>query len=222
MDRFKVLTQFDLKMIAVISMLIDHIGMVLFPHQMWLRGIGRLAFPIYCFLLTEGYKYTSSKIKYAIRLAVFAVLSEIPFDLAESDTLFDWSRQNVFITLFFGFLLIWAYDVLFYKNMVLLMGIYIAIALAAYFSKCDYSAGGVLIIFLFYVFGKIKPVQYVSFSVVDIACYESKMQKYAIFALIPITFYNGERGRKLGKWFFYPFYAVHFLVLVAIKHFVMG
>ncbi len=222
MDRFKILTQFDLKIIAVVSMFIDHIGMVLYPDVMWLRGIGRLSFPLFCFLLTEGYKYTSSKKKYVIRLAVFAVLSEIPFDLAESGMLVNWSRQNVFITLFLGFLLIWAYDYFLYKNIFLLIGIYVVITFAAYFSKCDYNAGGVLFIFLFYIFSKMKPLQYISFSIVDIACFDSPMQKYAVFALIPIALYNGERGKKLGKWFFYPFYAVHFLILVGIKHLMMG
>ncbi len=220
MDRFKVLTQFDLKIIALITMLIDHIGMVLYPGEMWLRAIGRLSFPLFCFLLTEGYNYTSSKKKYVIRLAVFAVLSEIPFDLAKSNMLFNWKEQNVFITLLLGFLLIWAYDRFCYTNRVLLLGIYIAVMVAAFFSKCDYNAAGVLFIFLFYVFRKIKPMQYLSFSAVDIACFD-KMQYYAILALIPITLYNGERGKKLGKWFFYPFYAVHFLVLFGIKHLMM-
>ncbi len=217
MDRFKVLTQFDLKIIAVLTMLIDHIGMVLYPGELWLRVIGRISFPIFCFLLTEGYIYTSSKKKYALRLAVFAVLSEIPFDLARNGVLFNWKNQNVFITLLLGLLLIWAYDYFFYTNRFLLLGIYIVIMVAAYFSKCDYNAAGVLFIFLFYVFRKKKPLQYLSFSAVDIVCFEN-IQYFAILALIPIYLYNEEKGKKLGKWFFYPFYAVHFLVLAAIKH----
>ncbi|MBR1523666.1 MAG: TraX protein, partial [Lachnospiraceae bacterium] len=69
-----------LKLIAVISMLIDHTGDVLFPGTMWLRYIGRLAFPIYCFLLVEGFFHTKDLRRYMFRLLLFGLISEIPFD----------------------------------------------------------------------------------------------------------------------------------------------
>lgn len=99
------LTGTDLKWIALISMTLDHIGVVLVPRGTlyWiLRILGRLAFPIYCFLLTEGDLHTRSHGRYLRNLGIFALLSEIPFDLARSHTWFDGSDQNVYVTLFLG------------------------------------------------------------------------------------------------------------------------
>lgn len=121
-----------LKMIAVITMLVDHTaativerlivqmpswGPVTMQNQeawtqfyMLLRGIGRMAFPIYCFLLAEGFYHTKNKAKYALRLFVFALISEVPFDMAFQMNFFDISYNNVFFTLLMGLLTIWAYD----------------------------------------------------------------------------------------------------------------
>lgn len=119
------LTVFVLKMIAVCSMLIDHFGATVVEryidaNMLWdgnwyilyrtLRCIGRLAFPIYCFFIVEGFKYTRSRPKYAIRLLAFAFISEVPFDMAFQKSFFDMSYNNVFFTLFLGLLTIWAID----------------------------------------------------------------------------------------------------------------
>ncbi len=119
------LTVFVLKMIAVCSMLIDHFGATVVEryidaNMLWdgnwyilyrtLRCIGRLAFPIYCFFIVEGFKYTHSRPKYAIRLLAFAFISEVPFDMAFQKSFFDMSYNNVFFTLFLGLLTIWAID----------------------------------------------------------------------------------------------------------------
>ena len=112
-ERFRVLPESVLKIIAVITMAIDHVGAaILFPYVSYLfqtgapqaeevyqlywviRDIGRIAFPIYCFLLTEGFFHTRSRVKYARNLFLFALLSEIPFDLALSQKPFDWESQT--------------------------------------------------------------------------------------------------------------------------------
>ena len=104
------LTSFQLKWIAIFSMAVDHTGALLFPEAMWMRGIGRLAFPIFAFLLTEGFFHTADLYRYLARLGVFALLSEIPYDLALSGTWWNPQRQNVFFTLFISLLLLLALE----------------------------------------------------------------------------------------------------------------
>ena len=82
----QVLNGFHLKLIAACTMFIDHMGHTLFPTVLWLRCIGRLAFPIFCFLIAEGCVYTRDRRKYALRLLAFALLSEVPFDLMVGGT----------------------------------------------------------------------------------------------------------------------------------------
>ena len=96
-----------LRAIGCVSMLFDHIGAVLFPQALWMRALGRLAFPIFAFLLTEGVARTRSPLRYLLRLAAMAAVSEFPFDLASSGRI-DWVRQNAVFTLLCGCaLLLW-------------------------------------------------------------------------------------------------------------------
>ena len=97
------LSQEGLKIIACVTMLIDHIGAVLLPQYFSLRMIGRIAFPIYCFLLVEGAHYTKNPGKYALRLGIGMLLSELPFDLAFSRG-WSWGYQSVMVTLLLVFL----------------------------------------------------------------------------------------------------------------------
>ena len=99
------ITSYQLKWIAIVTMLIDHIGAVLFPGEMILRYVGRISFPIFCFLLTEGVRYTRDIRMYMLRLGGFAILSEIPYDLAFHGRVVDPRYQNVFFTLLLGVIL---------------------------------------------------------------------------------------------------------------------
>ncbi len=98
-----------LKLIAMITMAVDHVGAVLFPRMLMLRAIGRLAFPIYMWLLVEGFAHTSSRKKYMGRMAIFALLSELPFDLALSGRL-TWRWQNIYFSLLWALLLLMALE----------------------------------------------------------------------------------------------------------------
>ena len=96
------LNSLHLKLLAVVTMLIDHMGFTLFPHAVWMRAVGRLAFPIFCFLIAEGCAHTHDKKRYAGRLLLFAVLSELPFNLMCSGQWISWNYQNVLWTLLIG------------------------------------------------------------------------------------------------------------------------
>ncbi|MEG1773614.1 MAG: TraX family protein, partial [Oscillospiraceae bacterium] len=100
------LSGFSLKLIALASMTVDHAGVVLFEQLEWMRMVGRLAFPIYAFLLVEGFVHTRHRGRYCLRLGMFALLSEWPFDLAVFGGA-DMRGQNVFFTLLLGVLMLW-------------------------------------------------------------------------------------------------------------------
>lgn len=204
---------FTLKWIALITMAIDHTGMVLFPQYRIMRFIGRLAFPIYCFLLVEGAVHTSNPKKYLERLLSFAILSEIPFNLVCSGKIWYSGGQNVFFTLSLGLIVIlclqrWGMRP---KS----IAVALALIVAAECLGVDYGGGGVLIILAFYLC-RMRPLKMsVAFAGITAFCYGG-VQNYAIASLIPILCYNGKRGRSM-KYFFYVFYPLHLLLLYYLR-----
>lgn len=231
------ITGSTLKIIAIVIMLIDHVGAVilerfpivgtpLYTVDKILRSVGRLAFPIFCFLLVEGFIYTRDRLKYAVRLFVFALISEIPFDLAVTGRIFNLSYQNVFFTLLAGYLTICVLDEVKKKEfnfrspktetvlrLVLTAIITAAGMVAAYLLKTDYSFAGVLTIVVMYGVKEIKPVSMFCGCAV-LTAYKFS-ESFAFFNIFLINMYNGKRGLKL-KYIFYVFYPVHLLVLYYI------
>lgn len=216
-----------LKMIAMLSMLTDHVAYVLlgpfltvegiYPVYQFLRGvIGRLAFPVYCFLLVEGFERTKNKGKYAGRLFVFALLSEIPFDLAFYGHPFEGKGQNVFFTLLLGLFTMWGISLLEERgrNVRLLWIMKVMPVLAACMIAgligCDYGAKGIFAIVLLYVFRKNKIQQIVA------GCVAFWWEYTAALAFIPVAFYRGKKGLNI-KYFFYAFYPLHLLALYGIQ-----
>ena len=116
----KPLTGYHLKLIALATMILDHTTAALFPQFWFLRGIGRMAFPIYAFLIAEGCRYTRDRFQYAMRLGLFALISEIPYDLALHPDILEQSgwgwnfvgRTNVFYTMFFAVSAIYIFETL--------------------------------------------------------------------------------------------------------------
>ena len=156
-----------LKMIAMITMLIDHTAVVLIapfrsltPLYVGMRVIGRLAFPIYCFLIVEGFYHTRSVLKYAFRLFLFALISEIPFDLAFYGTIFYGGHQNVFFTLFLGVVMMYLIQTArtkFSKEQVVLQTLvllasYGVVIAAAFYLQADYRVNGLVLILLMFIF----------------------------------------------------------------------
>ena len=225
-----------LKIIAIVTMLIDHIGAVILEkgymqaYQMnlpqalsyentlliwkidWaLRKTGRIAFPIFCFLLVEGFIHTSDRKKYALRLALFALLSEIPFDLCFNGSVLEFSYQNVMITLLIGFLTLMAMDEARKRMPALALVAAGAGLLLGYLLKTDYSYKGVILIIILYLFQSYPLERTIA------GCLSLLWEAPACLAFIPINMYNGQRGRKI-KYFFYLFYPVHLILLFLIRY----
>lgn len=222
-----------LKRIAVITMLIDHIGVAFFCvftssydgsaafagadviYQV-LRIVGRTSFPIFCFLLVEGFWHTRSVVKYLARLLVFALLSEVPFDLAFYDKVWDITMQNVFFTLFFGVLAMAAIRLGEKKTKwfayVGVLGAALCM-LAAHLLRTDYAWKGVLLILVFYVLRSQRTLSALAgYATMCLALKDS----WGFPAFFLIFGYNGEKGKNL-KYFFYVFYPVHLLLLAGIR-----
>ena len=201
-----------------------------------MRAIGRIAFPIYCFLIVEGLSHTRNVWKYAMRLGVFALISEIPFDLAfnrtlNSGCLVEFKYNNVFLTLFVGLVTIalmkcageWIINrmengkawvqvaVLLVQLVILALGM----LLAELGLHTDYGASGVATIGAIYLLYD-KPWKKVWLAqlagVVTLTLLAGELEAVALVTVPLIARYNGQRGRQL-KYFFYGFYPVHLLLL---------
>ncbi|MGI6094117.1 MAG: TraX family protein [Lachnospiraceae bacterium] len=233
------ITGSTLKILAAVFMLIDHIGAVIIEHGYLraynqrmpgaltydqivflleiddvLRFIGRIAFPIFCFLLVEGFIHTKNRKKYAARLLIFALLAEIPFDLAFRHSFLEFTYQNVMFTLLIGLLMLMALEKAADKP--ILYPVIIALAMcAAYGMHTDYDYKGILFIAVLYLLRYEPLLQTVA------GCISLLWEWPACFAFLPIRLYNGQQGLRI-KYFFYWFYPVHILVLAGIRWFLCG
>lgn len=216
------LTSFTLKLIAILSMMIDHTGAVLYPQHVWMRMVGRLAFPIFCFLLVEGILHTRNVKKYGIRLGIFAFLSEIPFDLAFYGKAVFNGHQNVFFTLLIGLVVVAILEKNKKKEAMqekkyryyLVDGLTVFLGMAAAdILKTDYGSFGLLLILCFYVFRGSKIRKSLAAGIVNL--FTMEMQALAALSLVPIWFYNGRKGPSM-KYVFYGFYPLHLLILYII------
>lgn len=146
------MTALILKVIACITMLIDHIGYCT-PGATWMRIIGRLAFPIYVFLLTEGYCHTSNRLRYGLRLLLFAVLAQVPFGLMVVKDPF-YPEGSVMVTLLLSYLSVWLIDTFRGRKLLCLLSWMLVLGLCYVMHlewiPCDYGARGVLLALAFY------------------------------------------------------------------------
>ena len=245
----KIINGFYLKLIALICMFFDHTASVVlnsFPEQTaFLQSLsqifwflGRMAFPLYCFLLVEGFLHTKNLKKYAGRLLCLAILSEIPYDLAFNDTILEFGNNNVFFTLFLGLLLIWVVSFIEKKGIALIakgknryfikeigymaVGIvlFIAVFIAIDFLKSDYGFLGLLVILAMYLLRQNVVLGAILSAVILTVLSNAPMEIASVFSVVPIAFYNGEKG-KSAKSFFYSFYPMHLLLLAILREFLL-
>lgn len=229
-QKYRFLSGSVLKIIAVATMLIDHtasvllarnaIGITVLGHSVRLytvmRLIGRMAFPIYAFLITEGFIHTRNRKRYGINLLVFAFVSEIPWNLEHSGEPFLAESQNVFFTLLFGYLGICMIEK--YKGKIGLQAVWlIALLIISTFAHCDYGAIGFALILMLYLLRDYSLLQ----TVIGTALLSKSYMTIGVFAgFASVNLYNGRRGFIKGsflKYLFYAIYPAHMLVLYYLK-----
>lgn len=236
-DRKSGLSQEGLKLIACISMLIDHFGVSIVRqlNTPWMidlyyvcRIIGRFAFPIYCFLLVEGMRHTRNPGKYILRLAIGILLAELPFDLLFEGG-FTWDYQSVMVTLTLGAMMLLCMQKTDKKWLKILLAV--PFAILARLAKCDYGSGGIVMIAVFALFDRLA-IQTVALWLVNRELLPTaavrifglviRIQLLALLAQIPIGLYNGRKRShsKALQWGFYLFYPLHLLILWMIVMFI--
>ncbi len=205
-------------------MTIDHIGFMIFPDLLYLRIIGRIAFPIFAFLTVQGYLYTSNLKNYITRLSIEAIISFVPFSLFIGNKPFYFEHQNVIFTLLLGVLAIYAIDKFIYNNKFIAIIILSLCCFTAYIIHSDYGVFGVLIIASFFIFNKNKNLSLISFAIINF-CFSllsgTYIQGFASLAVIPLYFYNHKLGKYKLKWLFYLFYPIHMIVIYFIAKFIL-
>ena len=239
MKKLKFINSNTLKILAMAFMLLDHMWGTIVPGNEWMTCVGRIAFPIFAFMISEGYIHTSDFKKYAKRLFFFGLISEIPFDLMATGSFFFVFHQNVMFTLLLGLLSIREIDK-FKKDISLKQGALCLLKVALYlligtFGFVDYGAMGILVIIAFYIFRDVKfgrIFQLASLILMFIVLFEGYQmvipiagreflfprQGFGVLAMIPICLYNGKKGAtgKLLKHAFYWFYPVHMAAIYLI------
>ncbi len=228
------LTSFHLKLIAIITMTIDHVGAGLFPYANmdgvpYLRVIGRLAFPIFCFLIVEGFFHTRNVKKYMYRLFLFALLSELPFDLLFNDSGNLFAMQNVFCTLFIGLVMIYAIDQTYKKwgkdtsnaNIAVVIILFTA-GVVASLAKVDYAELGIAYMAVFYLYrGKNYHIFTILLALNILFCGINAVQMFSVLAIPIIACYNGKLGPKV-KYLFYVYYPLHIAIILGLYVWIHG
>ena len=219
----------QLKMLALITMTIDHIGFIFFPQVWWLRAIGRLAFPIFAYMIAEGCRYTRRRMRYWGSIALLALVCDAAEMIAEGSL-----YQSVMTTFTLSMGMIYALDWAMRgenRREQLLRSLLSAGAVLLAFFLCellplllwttdyhvDYRFSGALLPVLIYV-GKRRETRLALAALGILAtCLEfGGVQWYALLALLPLALYDGTRGRHAMKWLFYLYYPLHLALLWGI------
>lgn len=235
------LSSAGLHVLAMLFMLCDHIWVTGLGKGLWLTCVGRLAFPIYAFLLVEGYFHTGSLRKYIGRLLLAAMISEIPFNLMSEGAFWYSGHQNVIWTFLISLLVIHCNERVKERSVeirlvTLLLTLLAGFVLALFF-KVDYGYGGVFTVFTFYLLrgrnwkvrlGQLFLLAYINLEILEGVCcqvtlfgsvFDFPCQIFALLALGLIWMYRGRQGchSKLFQCVCYGFYPVHLWILGLIS-----
>ena len=223
--KIKGFTNNQLKIIAMISMLIDHIGFILFPQIKLFRIIGRISFPIFAYMIAEGCTYTRNKLKYLLSLGLLVLICQISYFIGTSSM-----YMNVLITFTLSVICIFSID-LFTKNKTFLSGFVLLSVITVVFFICviisskiyfydfkvDYGLLGVLLpVGIYVAHNKTEKIIYTAILLLMMSATFNDTQFYSLMSIPLLLLYNGKRGKFNIKYLFYFFYPIHLGVLYAI------
>lgn len=211
------MSSFSLKIIAIIAMTLDHWNVIL-GGPIYMRILGRLSFPIFSFLIGEGYRHTKNKKKYFVKIFLYSILLQMPVYFFYSKE----EKLNIFFTLASGILLLSILENNKMSNVIKYFCALILLIISEYL-KFDYGSYGIISIFIFYKFKEKKMLISFLFLLVNIVYIVSgkifSIQIFSLFSLIFIFKYNGKEGKK-NKQFFYLYYPTHILLLYLLSKFI--
>ena len=213
------LTSNQLKLLAMLTMTLDHIGVQMFPGALWLRIVGRLAFPIYAYMIAEGCAHTRNRRKYLLQMAGLALLCQLVYFVAMG-SLF----QCILVTFTLSILLIYACDTGSRPLTALaLLGVaLVTVALPRLLPgtdfAIDYGFFGVLVPVAAYL-GETRreKLLFTAGALVVLAWSVGGIQWYSLAALLPLALYGGQRGKRRMKWLFYLYYPLHLAAIYGIS-----
>lgn len=211
------MSSFLLKIIAIITMSIDHLGFVFFENNAIFRIIGRIAMPIFAFQIAIGFKNTRSKSKYIFRIFLTALLSEFPFMLMFISNNLAYSSHNICFTFTLALLILYLIELGKKDKIFILTSIYLI--LVSIFLPIDYGIWAILLVLLFYFFEKKQLIYTCGMIIIALTYYLIRNNPVQIYMLLSLPFlylYNGKKGKSLKYWF-YVFYPLHMLILAFIK-----
>ena len=207
------ITLFTLKIIAIVTMFLDHYYRIIGGPE-WLSMLGRLAFPIFAFSISEGYSHTKNVNKYLMRLLNFAIIIQLPNFLGLQEY-----PLNIFFTLALGLFCLEVLD----NNKINIVVRYIILLYLCIFAEkidLDYGAYGIILIVLFSKLKNNKLYIFIGFLALNLVILKignlTEIQIYSMLSLIPIFLYNGKKGYGM-KYLFYLFYPLHFIFLYTLN-----
>jgi len=221
----------QLKIIAMIAMTVDHAGQIIFPDEKWMRMIGRLAFPIFAYMIAEGCRYTRHRWRYLLHLAAFALGCQVVYSIITRSL-----YMSIFATFSLSILLIYSVDhflnkkdilslfaLLFVSFGTILLTCVLPSLLAEYDFDLDYGLYGVMFpVVVYYLPAGVARLFGVAFML-SVKCYISgSLSLYGFFSLPLLLMYNGKRGKYKLKYLFYVFYPTHLALLYILQIFLIG